>query len=284
MSLTRIFGFSSIPGRAVALAIGLMTAMMTAAHAAPKAELWERWRMHDPESVARVDHRDWSRLIAAYTDLSPARVTRFDYARVSIQDKAALDTYVARLAATPISRFNRREQFAFWVNLYNALTVKVILDHYPVKSIRDIDISPGWFADGPWGAKLVTVEGEKIALDDIEHRILRPIWKDPRIHYVVNCASIGCPDIPPVAVTAENAEKLLNDGAVRFVNHPRGVNTAAGRVVVSSIYSWFEADFGGNEAGVLDHIRKFASPDLKSRLTGRDGYDDHDYDWRLNGK
>lgn len=281
---TRIFGLSFLPVRAVALAMGLSLAMLTTANAAPKAELWERWQMHDPKSAARIDHREWSRLIAAYTDRSAGRVTRFDYAGVSNPDRTALDAYVGRLAATPISRFSRREQFAYWVNLYNALTVKVILDHYPVKSIRDIDISPGWFADGPWGAKLVTVEGEKIALDDIEHRILRPIWKDPRIHYVVNCASIGCPDIPPVAVTPENAEKQLNDGAARFVNHPRGVNAADGRIVVSSIYSWFEADFGGTEAGVLDHIRKFASAALKSRLKGRDGYDDHDYDWRLNGK
>lgn len=281
---TRQSPFVLTSARTFVAAVGLLMVSWTAANAAPKADLWARWQMHDPAATVRFDHGEWSRLIAAYTDLSPAKVTRFDYGRVAKADKAALDAYVARLAATPISRFNRGEQFAYWVNFYNALTVKVILDHYPVKSIRDIDISPGWFADGPWGAKLVTVEGEKVSLDDIEHRILRPIWKDPRIHYVVNCASIGCPDIPPVALTAENAEKQLNDGAVRYVNHPRGVNAADGRVVVSSIYSWFEADFGGSEAGVLDHVRKFANADLKSRLKGRDGYDDHDYDWRLNGK
>lgn len=284
MPIRQTPGFLISAANILALAIGLVMATHVAAIAAPKAELWERWNMHDPKSTARVDHGEWSRLLAAYTDTSPGRVARFDYAKVSKADKAALDAYVTRLAGTPISRFGRAEQFAYWVNFYNALTVKVILDHFPVKSIRDIDISPGWFADGPWGAKLVTVEGEKISLDDIEHRILRPIWKDPRIHYVVNCASIGCPDIPPVAVTPENAEKLLNEGAVRYINHPRGVKAADGRIVVSSIYSWFQADFGGNETGVLDHIRKYASDSLKSRLKGRDEYDDHDYDWRLNGK
>jgi hypothetical protein len=270
--------------RAVGLILGFVMLMAGSAVAAPKAELWQRWQTHDPASAAQIDHSDWSRLIAAYTDLSPARVTRFDYGGVSKADRSALDAYVARLSATPISRFNRREQLAYWVNFYNALTVKVILDHYPVVSIRDIDISPGWFADGPWGAKLVTVEGEKVALDDIEHRILRPIWKDPRIHYVVNCASGGCPDIPPLAMTADNAEKLLNDGAARYVNHPRGVTAMNGRIVVSSIYSWFAADFGGTEASVLDHIRRFATPDLKTRLKGRDDYDGHAYDWTLNGK
>ena len=266
---------------AVALLAGIQPAT---AVAAPKAELWPRWQTHDAASTARIDHGVWSRLIATYSSSSEDDVTRFAYGIVSTADRDALNAYIARLSATAISRFNRQEQRAYWVNFYNALTVKVILDHFPVKSIRDIDITPGWFADGPWGAKLVTVEGEKLALDDIEHRILRPIWKDPRIHYVVNCASIGCPDIPPVAMTADNAEELLNEGAARYVNHSRGVSVADGRIVVSSIYSWFEADFGGTEAGVLDHLRRYAAPALKARLAGRDGYDDHSYDWKLNGK
>ena len=79
----------------------------------------------------------------------------------------------------------------------SALTVTVILDHYPVASIQDIDITPSFLTNALWGAKLAIIEGEKVALDDIEPRILRPIWKDPRIHYIVNNASIGCPNIHP---------------------------------------------------------------------------------------
>ena len=104
---------------------------------------------------------------------------------------------------------SRDEQLAYWINLYNALTVKVILDHYPVKSILDIDISPGWFSIGPWGKKLVAVEGVEISLDDIEHRILRPIWRDPRIHYALNCAAVGCPNLLREAFTGATAEVLL---------------------------------------------------------------------------
>jgi len=261
----------------------MMLLMAAGALAAPKPDLWERWAKHDAASTARIDHSDWSRLIAAYARPSADGVTRFGYGKVSEADRAALNAYVAKLEATPISTFNRREQFAYWANFYNALTVKVVLDHYPVASIRDIDISPGFFADGPWGAKLATVEGEKISLDDIEHRILRPIWKDPRIHYIVNCASIGCPDIPPAALTADNAEKLMNDGAVAYVNHPRGVTVKGDRIVVSSIYAWFDEDFGGTEAGVLDHLRKYAKPALAAKLKGRDSYNDDAYDWKLNG-
>ena len=266
------------------LSLTMFATAVSGATAAPKAELWPRWQTHDAASTARIDHSVWSQIIARYLRASPDGIARFGYGGVSKADRDRLNAYVARLSATPISTFDRREQFAYWVNFYNVLTVKTVLDHFPVNSIRDIDISPGWFADGPWGAKQVTVEGEKIALDDIEHRILRPIWKDPRIHYVVNCASVGCPDIPPVAVTADNAEKLLNDGAARYVNHTRGVTVDGTRIVVSSIYSWFEDDFGGNEAGVLNHLRRFAAPALMTKLKGRDGYDDHTYDWKLNGR
>lgn len=273
---------SLIPGACVAVALLLVTA--SAALAALKADLWARWGQHDPASNAQIDHADWTKLIGAYARPSTDGVTRFDYGGVRTADRGLLQKYIARLEATPISRFNRREQFAYWVNFYNALTVKVVLDHYPVESIRDIDISPGFFADGPWGAKLVTVEGEKISLDDIEHRILRPIWKDPRIHYVVNCASIGCPDLPPVALTAQNSETLLDEMAERFVNHPRGVSVVDGRIVVSSIYEWFEEDFGGTEKGVLDHIRRFASSALAGRLKGRNSYDDDAYNWKLNDR
>lgn len=281
----RIDAILSLRVLTVSVAVFAVTLLTAAgAMAAPKPELWARWATHDANSTARIDHADWTRLIAAYARPSESGVKLFAYGNVTKADRAALNSYVAKLEATPISTFNRREQFAYWANFYNALTVKVILDHYPVASIRDIDISPGFFADGPWGAKLATVEGEKIALDDIEHRILRPIWKDPRIHYIVNCASIGCPDIPPVAVTADNAEKLMTDGAVAYVNHPRGVTVKGDRIVVSSIYAWFDEDFGGTEAGVLDHLRRYAKPSLAAKLKGRDSYNDDDYDWKLNGR
>ena len=137
------------------------------------------------------------RFLAQHLRTGEDGIARIGYGAVSDEDRKSLDAYIAALAGHPGSRraLNRAEQQAYWINLYNALTVQVILDHYPVESIRDIDISPGLFADGPWGKKLVTIEGEAVSLDDIEHRILRPIWKDPRIHYAVNCASIGCPNL-----------------------------------------------------------------------------------------
>ena len=158
-----------------------------------------------------------------------------------------------------------------------------MLEHYPVASIRDIDISPGFFADGPWGKKQVTVEGEALSLDDIEHRILRPIWRDPRIHYAVNCASVGCPNLLPHAMTIENAEAFLEAAATAFINHPRGARIEEGKLYVSSIYDWFEADFGGGDAGVIAHLRSYAKGELATALKGLNLIEDDSYDWRLNG-
>lgn len=171
---------------------------------------------------------------------------------------------------------------AYWINLYNALTMQVVLEHYPVDSIRDIDISPGWFSDGPWGAKLVGVEGEQLTLDDIEHRILRPIWQDPRIHYAVNCAAVGCPNLQPEPYEGETVDEQLDRAARAYVNHPRGATVTGGDLVVSSIYAWYEEDFGGSEQGVIDHLTAFAEPPLDRMLADFSAIDDDRYDWSLN--
>lgn len=252
------------------------------AAAAPAADLWERWTANDPGSAMRLDHSAWDRFLKKYLTSGPAGVTLVGYGQVSATDRAALDHYLRQLAQTPVSRLDRREQKAFWLNLYNAATVKVILDHYPVRSIRAIDISPGLFSNGPWGKKLVRVEGEEVSLDDIEHRILRPIWQDARIHYGVNCASIGCPNLPPTAFTADNTDELLEKGAREFVNSPRGVRVENGKLTVSSIYVWFRSDFGGTDAGVIDHLKKYARADLRAQLDQITRISDHRYDWALN--
>lgn len=183
----------------------------------------------------------------------------------------------------PISNYNRTEQKAYWINLYNALTVELIISRYPVASIRDINISPGLFVRGPWGAKLLAIEGEKLSLDDIEHRILRPIWKDNRVHYAVNCASLGCSNLQPAAYTSDNMESLVEKGAREYVNHPRGVAIKNGKLVVSSIYVWFQEDFRGSAEGLMGYWERYADPALTEALKKHSGNLEHDYDWRLNG-
>ena len=264
------------------MAVFAVAAIGSPAGAAPKAELWERWTAHDPAATATIDHGRWERFVKTYVTASPDGVNRLAYSRVSAADRAALDDYIDRLAAFEISRYGRDEQLAYWINLYNALTIAVVLDHYPVKSILDIAISPGLFSIGPWGKKLVTVDGEALSLDDIEHRILRPIWRDPRIHYAVNCASIGCPNLATMAFTGANAEDMLTRTARDYVNNPRGAELRNGRLVVSGGGGGWEEDFGDSDVGVIRHLRQYARPNLAAALDGVTRIAADDYDWALN--
>jgi len=253
------------------------------ASGAPAAHLWPRWQKHDPESRTIVDHSPWDRILHRYvvTD-DPAGINRFRYRSVSQQDRLDLIAYLRSMQGVVVSDLNRLEQEAYWINLYNALTVDIILTHYPVKSIRDIDISPGLFSNGPWDAKLLKIEGQDLSLNDIEHRILRPIWQDNRIHYAVNCASLGCPNLMPLAYTSANIEMLLDRGAREYVNHPRGVSFPDHRIEVSSIYVWFKEDFGGSDEGIIRHLKKYLSPENLQRLEAQSQRISHHYDWRLN--
>jgi hypothetical protein len=253
------------------------------AGAAPRSDLWSRWAAHDPAAAARIDHGPWDRFLKRYVIADdPSGVNLVRYGSVAAKDRGLLESYLEGLQEVPISRMSRPEQRAYWINLYNALTVKVVLDHRPVRSIRDIDISPGLFSRGPWGAKLLRIEGEDLSLDDIEHRILRPIWNDNRVHYAVNCASMGCPNLQPEAFTAQNTEGLLEKGARQYVNHPRVARFEGRDLVLSSIYDWFRADFGGTEAGVMGHLLRYAQDPLARRLKEHRGPIRYEYDWSLN--
>ncbi len=267
---------------AAGAAAGIPSAYPAAVMAAPPARPWKRWMPHDPQSTAAIDHTAWDAVLARYVSGHPDGINRVAYGSVTAADRAALDRYLDALSATPIARFNRDQQFAFWVNLYNALTVRVVLDHYPVDSIRDIDISSGLFADGPWGRDLIEVDGTALTLDDIEHRILRPLWRDPRIHYAVSCASLGCPNLARTAFLPGMLETMLNASAHDYINHPRGAAIRDGRLYVSSLYDWFSEDFGGDDAGVIAHLRDFAQGALAAGLADIRSVSGHAYDWRLN--
>ena len=129
--------------------------------------------------------------------------------------------------------------------------------------------------------KLIEIDDEQINLNDIEHRILRPILNDPRIHYAVNCASIGCPNLLRSAYTGSTAGRMLEEAARAFINDKRGVNAQDKRATVSSIYAWFTVNFGGVVAGVIAHLKRYANPELASRLNEAVELDDA-YDWALN--
>ena len=238
------------------------------------------WKKNNPNSKESIDNSLWNDFLQKNI-ISQEGINRLDYKNISADFKKALDDYLNDLQDITITNYNSKEQKTYWINLYNALTVQVVLNHYPVESIRDIKLS-GVFTVGPWKKKLVQIENKMLSLDDIEHSILRPIWNDSRVHYAVNCASIGCPNLQNVAFTSENIEELLEKAAKEYINHPRGVSFSNGRLQLSSIYKWFKKDFAPNEKGLIQNLQKYANPDLQQKLQNHQGRISYHYDWTLN--
>ena len=254
------------------------------------ATLGETFSAYAKGATKTVDHAAWDGILKSHIRADATGLNRFDYATAKAKSHGKLKAYINALQAVDIALLDRPEQFAFWVNLYNAKTIDVVLDHYPVSSIRNISINEGLLGffkksagyGGPWKAKILIVSGHKLSLDDVEHNILRAVFKDARVHYAVNCASIGCPNLSNTAFTGAKLDELLDAGARAYVNHPRGIAIADGKVTASSIYNWFQSDFGGNAAGVLAHVRKFAAPGLAAKLETVSEIGSYHYDWALN--
>lgn len=234
-------------------------------------------------AMAQEDaHDSWGAILDAYLSPGPDGVNRFDYEglRNAPDDRAALEGYIASLEAIDPDTLSDDERFAFWANLYNAVTSRLVVEEAPERSIRQIKSHP--FAIGPWGMDVVTVKGEDLTLDNIEHDILREDYEAALVHYAVNCASIGCPNLQPEPWAGQDLQADLEAAAREYVNHPRGVTVTDDGLVVSTLYRWYREDFGGSEEGVIDHLLMYADDSLAQRILESPTVADHEYDWSLN--
>ena len=240
----------------------------------------------EAQSQKTVDHAAFDNFLSTY--VAPANsddapyygAALLRYSDVIEADKNALVSYINRLQDVQVTSLNKDEQLAFWINLYNAQTIRVILENYPVDSIRSIKSN---FLDfkGPWNDKSLMVEGETLSLDNIENRIVRPLFDDPRIHYALNCAAIGCPNLRSQAYKSAGLNAVLDAQARAFINNPCAIHIEEGRVIASRIFLWYEDDYGGSESTILDHIRQYARPELLESLKGVTKIDAYEYDWDL---
>lgn len=197
------------------------------------------------------------------------------------KDRDELRKYLDLLQSTsPGDNWSDEEQMAYWINVYNAFTIDLILEHYPLKSIKDIGSSiqiP--FVNTPWDIKFIEIGGEIYDLNNVEHGILRKRWEEPRIHFAINCASNSCPVIRSEAYTAQKLEGQLEDQASKFINDDSKNDITASEAKLSKIFDWYGGDFK-NEMPLRDFINQYA--DVK--ITNATKVSFKEYDWRLNEK
>lgn len=226
---------------------------------------------------------------AAYADLLQRRISRgagglnlFDYAGADrAGELTQITAYTDYLQTLNPDAMPQNDQIAYWANLYNALTLKVVLENYPVDSIRKI--KSGAFSIGPWGRDAAVVNGKTLTLNAIEHDILRKRYPNPSyVHYMVNCASIGCPNLSNKLWVGATLEQDRQQAARDFVNSPRGARINGKKLELSSIYKWFKEDFGGGKTETLKHLRQHAGPELAAAIDAGAKIDGYGYDWSLN--
>lgn len=244
---------------------------------------------------AAIDHAAWDGLLKRHVvELRGGQATQVDYAGFGAE-RSTLKHYLNRLSAvsrTEFDNLDRQEQLAFLINAYNAWTVELILTAYPdVTSIKEL----GSFFQSPWKKPFIPLLGETRPLDDIEHRLIRGSgrYNDPRIHFAVNCASIGCPALRAEAYSASRLDAQLEDAVRSFLSDRTRNRFDGGMLKVSSIFRWYRQDFekgwrGANTLG--QSLALYRQPlglddDTTSRLAANKiDIEFFDYDWRLNRK
>lgn len=224
-----------------------------------------------------VDHSALDRLLVAHVQGGLV-----DYAGLG-QETASLDAYLESLARADLAGASREELLAFYINAYNACTLRMILRHYPgIRSIRDIEDDYGYHQ---WKTREWVLAGQTLSLDDMEHEILRKQLEEPRIHFAIVCASKGCPPLWEHAYSAENIAAELDMAAGRFLASPQGmaVDRGGNELRVSRIFDWFKEDFT-RHGTLLEFIGLYVDDATRAWIFSGDLPDVEylDYDWSLN--
>lgn len=227
----------------------------------------------------KVDHSAWDKLLTKYVDDDGY----VDYSALhdSSKDRQALTGYLDTLSkANPSLKSSQDSKLAFWINAYNALTIYGILREYPTSSIRNH--TARFFGYNIWKDLYLNVAGRAYSLDYIEHQILRKM-DEPRIHFAIVCASIGCPRLLNRAYTADEVDAQLESNAKDFFSRKQNFQHSGNRFYLSSILDWFGEDFGSNQAAQLRRISKWLPESSRSAATsGSVSVSLMDYNWNLN--
>jgi hypothetical protein len=215
------------------------------------------------------DYADWNRILKSYYD--PAR--GMDYAGLKARDFAAVQKIRQQLARVKPQTLNRKQQLAYWINVYNVNVVATILENYPVASIRDISTDP-IIRLNVFKKERVPAEGTVISLDTVENEKIREGFHDPRIHFAINCAAKSCPPIRTEAYEGARVDAQLDDQVRKFL--AANVHVQNGVVHTTKIMDWFSKDFDAWAGGKLAFLRRYM------KIDGNPDFEYDDYDWALN--
>lgn len=226
-------------------------------------------------SATAPDHDQWDELLKKY--VSKAGVVNY---KGFIKDSVELNKYLKLLSdnAPDRKKWSDEEQIAYWINAYNAFTVQLIIRHYPLKSIKEIGGKIP-FVNSTWDVKFINIGGTVMDLNNVEHGILRKEFKEPRIHYAVNCASVSCPILRNEAYTAAKLNSQLDDqGKLFFNDSSRNKISSSKEASLSKIMDWYGGDFKKGGKTVIDHVNKYS----KTKLDKKAKISYLTYDWNLN--
>ncbi len=216
------------------------------------------------QTTNKVDHTAWDQLLQKYVD----KAGNVDYAELQ-KNKSSLERYLKNLQQNvPTTSWNKNEQLAYWINVYNTFTIKLIIDNYPLKSIKDLHNG------NPWDIKWIKLGDKTYSLNNIENDIIRPKYKEPRIHFAVNCAAKSCPPLLNKAWTASNLETNLANQAQKFINNTKYNQISTSVVNISKIFDWYKEDFDD----LINYLNQFSTTKINN--TAKITF--IAYDWALN--
>ncbi|MBK7935674.1 MAG: DUF547 domain-containing protein [Lewinellaceae bacterium] len=242
----------------------LLTVLILATHWSLQAQVTLSFSTPAPVDSLVLSHAGLDSLLQKY--VSDAGKVNYKGLKA---DKTALYTYCQALSDHPVAENEAREEkMAYWINAYNAFTLKLIVDNYPAKSILNFD------GGKTWDVKRIRIGDKKYSLNNIENDILRPQFKDARIHFAINCAAQSCPPLWNHAYTAENLDSTLEARTKVFINDLSFNTISASKARVSKIFDWYAADFGD----LKKYLNKYSATQLKNSAT----ISFQEYDWNLN--
>jgi hypothetical protein len=255
----------------------------------------EQFAAHKTDSVKRISHRNWQRVLGVMFVKDSEGKAKLDYGRVSGQARSVLRRYIKSLQETEISEYTREEQLAYWLNFYNAASVNFVfleLDALARKgssASRNPHRNPTLRLEsalnsskGYWYTKRFVVEGTRLSLADIEHRIIAAHWRDPLMLYGLSCPAKGCPMLMPQAYQAETIGSQLTAAAQTFVNRGDTLGVRGSKLKVSSVYAW-HSDMFESDDQMLSHIRQYGDDFLGTRLRKVTQVKGETFSWKLNG-